>query len=73
MVPTLFAYSRRLFSSPISDHHQQLFKQAANAISSADALYITAGAGMGVDSGLPDVYIHALTCYMTITNIFVTV
>jgi NAD-dependent SIR2 family protein deacetylase len=29
-------------------------KQAANAISEADGLLITAGAGMGVDSGLPD-------------------
>lgn len=27
---------------------------AAEAISNADAIYITAGAGMGVDSGLPD-------------------
>jgi NAD-dependent SIR2 family protein deacetylase len=30
------------------------FKQAAEAIRSADALLIGAGAGMGVDSGLPD-------------------
>lgn len=29
-------------------------EQAANLIKSADALLITAGAGMGVDSGLPD-------------------
>jgi NAD-dependent SIR2 family protein deacetylase len=29
-------------------------RRAAEAISSADALLITAGAGMGVDSGLPD-------------------
>ena len=29
-------------------------KQAAAAIQAADALLITAGAGMGVDSGLPD-------------------
>lgn len=29
-------------------------KQAAEAIKAADALLITAGAGMGVDSGLPD-------------------
>lgn len=28
--------------------------QAARLIASADALHITAGAGMGVDSGLPD-------------------
>jgi NAD-dependent SIR2 family protein deacetylase len=33
---------------------KDLFKQAAEAISKADALLITAGAGMGVDSGLPD-------------------
>ncbi len=31
-----------------------LFVQAAEAIQSADHIYITAGAGMGVDSGLPD-------------------
>ena len=30
------------------------FRQAAEAIRAADALLITAGAGMGVDSGLPD-------------------
>ena len=30
------------------------FEGAATAISKADALLITAGAGMGVDSGLPD-------------------
>jgi len=30
------------------------FRQAAEAIRTADALLITAGAGMGVDSGLPD-------------------
>ena len=29
-------------------------RQAAEAIRAADALLITAGAGMGVDSGLPD-------------------
>lgn len=33
----------------VSDHHR-----AAEAIRNADALVITAGAGMGVDSGLPD-------------------
>jgi NAD-dependent SIR2 family protein deacetylase len=32
----------------------QLLQQAAEAIRSADALLIGAGAGMGVDSGLPD-------------------
>lgn len=31
-----------------------LLQRAANAINEADALIITAGAGMGVDSGLPD-------------------
>ncbi len=31
-----------------------IFKQAANEIKHAEALIITAGAGMGVDSGLPD-------------------
>ncbi len=30
------------------------FKKAAEAIKSADAMIITSGAGMGVDSGLPD-------------------
>jgi NAD-dependent SIR2 family protein deacetylase len=30
------------------------FKQAATVVSGAEALIITAGAGMGVDSGLPD-------------------
>src|SRR3954464_8610293 len=30
------------------------FRIAANAIRSADAILIGAGAGMGVDSGLPD-------------------
>ena len=33
---------------------EQTLQQAADAIRSADALVITAGAGMGVDSGLPD-------------------
>ncbi len=33
---------------------QRLIEQAAKFISQADALLITAGAGMGVDSGLPD-------------------
>jgi NAD-dependent SIR2 family protein deacetylase len=31
-----------------------LFEQAAKAIAEADGLLVTAGAGMGVDSGLPD-------------------
>ena len=29
-------------------------QQAANHIQNAEALLITAGAGMGIDSGLPD-------------------
>lgn len=33
---------------------EEKIKQAANAIREADGLLITAGAGMGVDSGLPD-------------------
>ena len=36
---------------PLSD---KLFEDAAKLIASADGLLITAGAGMGVDSGLPD-------------------
>ncbi|MRG97734.1 SIR2 family NAD-dependent protein deacylase [Polyangium spumosum] len=34
--------------------HEDLFAQAARALEAARALVITAGAGMGVDSGLPD-------------------
>lgn len=34
--------------------HTNIIQQAARLIVSADALLITAGAGMGVDSGLPD-------------------
>lgn len=33
---------------------QEQYRRAAEAIRSADALLIGAGAGMGVDSGLPD-------------------
>ena len=33
---------------------EETFRKAAEAISAAQALVITAGAGMGVDSGLPD-------------------
>src|SRR5262245_12600281 len=32
----------------------ELYRQAADALRGADALLIWAGAGMGVDSGLPD-------------------
>ncbi len=34
--------------------HQTAIQQAADFIQQADALLITAGAGMGIDSGLPD-------------------
>ncbi len=33
---------------------KESFEKAAEAIKNSDALYITAGAGIGVDSGLPD-------------------
>ena len=33
---------------------QSVIEQAASLIKDADGLLITAGAGMGVDSGLPD-------------------
>jgi NAD-dependent SIR2 family protein deacetylase len=36
------------------NHESALFAEAARRIASADGLLITAGAGMGVDSGLPD-------------------
>jgi len=36
------------------DKFHEKFQRAANAIKEADALFITAGAGIGVDSGLPD-------------------
>jgi NAD-dependent SIR2 family protein deacetylase len=41
----------------IRDHEARMsdaLKRAAEAIAAADALLVTAGAGMGVDSGLPD-------------------
>ena len=34
--------------------HASLFAEAARLVSAADGLIIAAGAGMGVDSGLPD-------------------
>ena len=37
-----------------SDRTQRNIRRAAELIAQADALLITAGAGMGVDSGLPD-------------------
>src|SRR5215469_10497724 len=37
---------------PVGDNTQ--IEEAARAVASADALLIAAGAGMGVDSGLPD-------------------
>ena len=33
----------------------KIWKEIATHIVNSDALYITCGAGMGVDSGLPDV------------------
>ena len=38
----------------MSDTNQAAIEQAARAISSSTAIFIGAGAGMGVDSGLPD-------------------
>ena len=38
----------------MSDNLETLLDRAAAAVASADALVIAAGAGMGVDSGLPD-------------------
>ena len=38
----------------VSDRTQRNIRRAAELIAKADALLITAGAGMGVDSGLPD-------------------
>ena len=35
-------------------NHETLFARASDLISQADGLIIGAGAGMGVDSGLPD-------------------
>ena len=36
------------------DPHESLLNRATRAVAEADALLIGAGAGMGVDSGLPD-------------------
>ena len=41
-------------SKNVIDGRHRLAARAADLIASADALIITAGAGMGVDSGLPD-------------------
>jgi len=38
----------------VSEHADARLDRAAEAIAAADALLITAGAGLGVDSGLPD-------------------
>src|SRR4051812_35675725 len=38
----------------MADLSEEVIHRAAEAIASADALVIGAGAGMGVDSGLPD-------------------
>ena len=48
--PNFQIVSRQKFSMSIENK----VRQAAAAIKAADALLITAGAGMGVDSGLPD-------------------
>ena len=37
-----------------SEEQDQAISAAAEAVAGADTLIITAGAGMGVDSGLPD-------------------
>ena len=37
-----------------SEDDRSLFRRCAELIAQADGLLITAGAGMGVDSGLPD-------------------
>ena len=41
-------------ASSLTRHHMTLLHQAAQAIAQADAVVVAAGAGMGVDSGLPD-------------------
>lgn len=41
-------------TDPLSSSPGRLFEQAADLIDQADALIVAAGAGMGVDSGLPD-------------------
>ncbi|MGC8841047.1 MAG: SIR2 family NAD-dependent protein deacylase [Candidatus Sumerlaeaceae bacterium] len=38
----------------MNDTGEELLSKAARAVAEADALFIAAGAGMGVDSGLPD-------------------
>ena len=38
----------------IDEHRRSLIAEAAAAVREAEALLVTAGAGMGVDSGLPD-------------------
>jgi NAD-dependent SIR2 family protein deacetylase len=59
--PTSLAVSRQLVEQDRSgrydarmNEHASAIQQAADAIRTADALLIGAGAGMGVDSGLPD-------------------
>jgi NAD-dependent SIR2 family protein deacetylase len=39
---------------PLTKKHDRLFEHAAELIDTAEALIIAVGAGMGVDSGLPD-------------------
>lgn len=42
------------YTKTIEDELQARLQQAANAIQDATALLFTSGAGLGVDSGLPD-------------------
>src|SRR5215472_16609198 len=42
------------FGDFVMSEHEADLRRAAEAIGAADALVIGAGAGMGVDSGLPD-------------------
>jgi NAD-dependent SIR2 family protein deacetylase len=39
---------------PVADHTRRSVRRVADLVARADALLVTAGAGMGVDSGLPD-------------------
>src|SRR5262245_42203648 len=44
-------------TAPVNEQPKRMsspFHQIADALAAADALVVTAGAGMGVDSGLPD-------------------
>ena len=41
-------------TAPVSDHARRTARRVAGLLSRADALLVTAGAGMSVESGLPD-------------------